>query len=159
MKNDHSVRGGFAAAVLRLMDAWEANLVLNLRLWCDGPKGQAAVWNEYRKLCSGRQAQAECRAFEHLLNTLIDNSYRPLVRHKVGCACVGVDESIFVNLVRTASAGHLTDAALIATLIAGPAKAEHIAVLAGEVGASVRRMHAEIKDDLPELGANVSWLH
>lgn len=159
MKYDHSARGGSAVAVLRLMEAWEANLVANLRLWCDGPKGQAAVWNEYRRSCSGPQAQAECRSFEHLVNALIDNSYHPLVRHKVGCACVGVDEGTFVNLVRTASDGHLNDAVLIATLIAGPAKAEHIAVLAGEVGATLRRMHAETNDELPELGGNVGRLH
>ena len=57
-------RGGAAVAVLNRMEAWEANMVLNLRLWCDGPKGQSMVWNEYRSALPGRVAQDACRLFE-----------------------------------------------------------------------------------------------
>ncbi len=141
MTLDHHARGGAAVAILNRMDAWEANLVLNLRLWCEGPAGQAQVWNEYRKALPGPQAQRACRAFDVFLKTLVEKSFRPLVRHDVACACVGADEGIFVNLVRTAADGHLNDAALIATLITGPSQAEHIAILAGQVGTSMRQIH------------------
>ena len=142
MKPDYHERGGVAVAVLNRMEAWEANMVLNLRLWCDGPKGQSLVWNEYRKALPGAQAQRACKQFETLLKTLIDQAHRPLVTHDVGCCCVGADECIFVNLIRFASDGHLNDAALVATLIAGPTYAEQIAVLAGEVGHCARNIHA-----------------
>lgn len=159
MTMDHYARGGAAVAVLNRMEAWEANLVLNLRLWCEGPKGQAAVWNEFRRSFEGPQASAACRAFEVLINTLADHAHRPLVRHDVGCSCVGADESVFVNLVRTASEGHLNDAALIATLIAGPAKAEHIAILAGDVGASMRHFAEKGGEVQPVSPTNVVRLH
>jgi hypothetical protein len=141
MTPDHHARGGAAVAVLSKMDPWEANLVLNLRLWCEGPHGQEQVWTEFRRALPGPVAQRECRNFERLLHTLLDAAHRPLVRHDVSCACVGADECVFVNLVRMAADGHLTDAALIATLLAGPSHAEHIALLAGAVGACAQRMH------------------
>ena len=132
MSADHHARGGAAVAVLSRMDAWEADVVLSLRLWCEGPQGQAQVWSAFR---------------------------RPLVRHDVGCACVGADEAIFLNLIRTAADGHLTDAALIATLLTGPAEAERIALLAGEVGACARRMNSSHDPIQPEAAPNVVRLH
>lgn len=159
MMQDHQARGGAAVAVLTRMDPWEANLVLNLRLWCEGPKGQTQVWNEYRKALPGKEAQDACRGFEVLINTLVENAHRPLVRHDVGCACVGADESVFLHLVRTASEGHLNDAALIATLIVGPARAELIAVLAGEVGACARKIHFQDPESPNKTATNVVHLH
>lgn len=134
--------GGAAVGVLSRLEAWEANLVLNLRLWCEGAGGQSRVWSEYRRALPGPEARVECETFEYLLSTVISVSHRPLVRHEAGCSCVGSDEAVFVNLVRTASEGHLTDAALIATLMVGPAQAEQIAMLAGQVGDTLRRIHA-----------------
>lgn len=159
MMTDQNARGGAAVAVLTRMDAWEANLVLNLRLWCEGPNGQTQVWNEYRAALPAEEAHKACRAFEVLLNTIMDKSYRPLVRHDVACACVGADESIFANLVRTAADGHLNDAALIATLITGPAQAELIALLAGEVGTHMQRIHHTTKEQPTKARPNVVRLH
>ncbi|MEP0963962.1 MAG: hypothetical protein ABJQ70_00830 [Roseobacter sp.] len=159
MTPDHHARGGAAVAVLSRMDAWEANLVLNLRLWCLGPSGQNEVWKELQTALPTRDARNACRAFDVLLNTLIANSHRPLVRHDVGCSCVGADENIVVNLVRTAAEGHLNDAALIATLIVGPSQAEHIAMLAGEVGTCMQRIHHTTERSLNQAGSNVVRLH
>ncbi|MEM8872519.1 MAG: hypothetical protein AAGE38_19115 [Pseudomonadota bacterium] len=156
---DNNARGGAAIGVLNRMEAWEANLVLNLRLWCEGPAGQSQVWNEYRRALPGPDAQCECQAFETLVQTLIDAAHRPLVRHEVGCACVGADEGVFVNMVRNAADGHLTDAALIATLLIGPSQAEHVAVLAGQVGACARHIHSGVPELSTEAGSNVVRLH
>lgn len=159
MTAPHHARGGAAVGVLSQMEAWEANLVLNLRLWCEGPLGQQQVWAEYRKTLHGSEAQRECHTFEVLLRTLVATAHRPLVRHDVGCACVGADEGILVNLVRTASDGHLTDAALIATLMVGPAHAEQVALLAGQVGSCTRRIHASTPELSPAPTPNVVRLH
>jgi len=159
MNQDHHARGGAAVAVLNRMEAWEANLVLNLRLWCEGPCGQAQVWNEYRKALPRECVHSECHAFERLLQTLIANAQRPLVRHDVGCSCVGADECVFLHLVRCAADGHLGDAALMAALIVGPSKAEHIAILAGQVGACARRIHEFPREDVIDTAPNVVRLH
>ncbi|MEM6889210.1 MAG: hypothetical protein AAF636_13840 [Pseudomonadota bacterium] len=159
MTPDHHARGAAAVAVLSTMDAWEANLVLNLRLWCTGPQGQAQVWGEYRRALPGPAARRECHTFETLVRTLTALAHRPLVRHAVGCACVGADESIFVNLIRTAADGHLTDAALIATLLTGPSQAEQIAMLAGEVGSCARKIHSTQAKPTTLDAPNVVRLH
>lgn len=159
MKVDHHTRGAAAVDVLSSMSAWEANLVLNLRLWCEGPQGQAQVWNEFRRSLKGDDAQRECRTFETLVRSIISAAHRPMVRHEVGCACVGSDEGIFLNLVRTASEGHLRDAALIATLLVGPAHAEHIAMLAGHVGECARKIHNKSNEYATQTAPQGILLH
>lgn len=146
-------------ANLRDMDRWEAALVLNLRLWCEGPSGKSAVCRNYAQGMKSEDASLEVAAFETLLNTIIAFSHRPMVRHEVDCSCVGSDECIFLNLVRTASDGHINDAALISTLLAGPAQAERIALLAGQVGECVRRLHNDARTAPIPIGSNVVRFH
>ena len=81
------------------------------------------------------------------------------MRHGAQCACVGADEGILAHLVRTASDGHLNDAALIATLMVGPAQAERVAMMAGQVGATLRLISAEPPHPHPEVATNVVRLH
>lgn len=159
MRADHNARGAVAVGVLNALSAWEANLILNLRLWCDGPQGQAQVWTEYRSMLDGLTAQRECRAFERLLREVISAAYRPLVRHDVGCVCIGADESVFANLVRAAADGHMRDAALIATLIVGPDQAEDIAQLAAKVGHCARKLASDTSQNPPEHAAHAVLLH
>ncbi|MCY4336343.1 MAG: hypothetical protein OXC60_16935 [Litoreibacter sp.] len=140
MIQDRFSKGGAAIGVLNRMEAWEANLILNLRLWLDGTEGQTRVWSEYRKALSGLEAQNECRAFETLITTIASTAPRPLVRHEVHCVCAGADECTFLHLVRCASDGDLYDAALMAALLAGPSRAEQIALLAGQVGTCARKL-------------------
>lgn len=151
--------GAAAIGVLNHMEAWEANLVLNFRLWCEGPQGQAQVWTEFRTALPATVAQCECQRFESLVTTLIASARRPLMRHDVGCQCVGSDECVFVNLVRTASDGCLQDAALIAALIVPPSLAEHVALLAGHVGACARRIHPGPAEYSPEMSRTAARLH
>ncbi|MEM9580542.1 MAG: hypothetical protein AAF891_07620 [Pseudomonadota bacterium] len=159
MTASHPSRGGATVSALSHMEAWESSLILNLRLWCEGPQGQSQIWRDYHRSLPKQQAHEMCAAFETLMRTLIDCAYRPLVRHDVSCACVGSDECVFVNLVRVASDGHLNDAALISTLLAGPAQAEHIAILAGRVGECSRQIHEQISEFSSALPKNVVRLH
>ncbi|WP_299687770.1 hypothetical protein [uncultured Tateyamaria sp.] len=141
MTPEHHRRGGAAVAALNRMDTWEADLVLNLRLWCEGPPGQLRIRTAFETVLSGAAAARAWDDFDTLLRRIVATASRPMVRHDIGCNCVGSDECVFAHLVRTASDGHLNDAALIATLLVGPAHAEHIAILAGEVGSCARRIH------------------
>lgn len=128
-------------AALNRLEAWEAALVLNLRLWSEGPSGQRHVRSEFDIALGHDEADRAWQDFDGLLRRIIATASRPMVRHDVGCNCVGSDECVFAHLVRTASDGHLNDAALIATLLVGPAHAEHVAILAGHVGQCVRHIH------------------
>lgn len=141
MTPEHHRRGGAAVAALNRMEGWEANLVLNLRLWCEGPSGQRHARRDYSGTLPEAEADRAWANFEQLVTKIVGTAHRPLVRHEVGCNCVGSDECVFVHLIRTASDGHISDAALIATLLSGPAHAEHIALLAGQVGETIRRIH------------------
>ena len=159
MSSAHYARGGAAVASLNRMDAWEANLVLNLRLWCEGPKGKMQAREDYQAAFPASEVDRAWNMFEELVGKIISTASRPLVRHELSCNCVGSDECIFVHLVRTASEGHLNDAALITTLLCGPAHAEHIAVLAGEVGSSIRSVHRKPTRKPTANASNVVRLH
>ena len=159
MIGDPKARGGATVSTLTSLEAWEANLVLNLRLWCEGPRGQRQVMKEYRTGLPFGQATPEYEAFEAFLQLLINCAHRPLIRHSVDCACVGSDEAVFLNLVRTASDGHLRDAALIATLLVAPARAEQVAILATQVGAAMRTIHHDHRNAAAEPSGNVVRLH
>lgn len=159
MSNCHHKRGGAPVGALDQMDRWEAALIVNLRRWCDGPAAQSLVWNEYRTNLPASEAHRECLAFEELIRHMTARAIRPLVRHDVGCGCVGSDEAVFANLVRTASDGHVHDAALISTLLVGPAGAEHIAMLAGQVGECLRQMHRAAPKLPSHAAPNVVRLH
>ena len=159
MMTDHQARGGAAVGVLNRMETWEANLVLNLRLWCTGPLGQAQVWKDYHAVFPEDVAREECQMFERLLLALIDNARRPLVRHDVACSCVGADECVFLHLIRCASEGHLDDAALMAALLVGPATAEHIAIMAGQVGTCARKLQTKPTDVRSDVAQNVVRIH
>ncbi|MBY5935635.1 hypothetical protein KUV51_21680 [Tateyamaria omphalii] len=160
MTAPHHARGGATVAVLNRMEAWEANLVLNLRLWCEGPTGQHHAREDYLNALPAAEAERAWATFQRLTRKILCTAPRPLIRHAVGCNCVGSDECVFVHLVRTASDGHLNDAALIATLLTGPAHAEHIALMAGEVGSTMRSIHNKKTEPLsPAAAPNVVRLH
>lgn len=153
MKMERDIRGAAAVGQLTDLTPWEAELILNMRLWQDGPTGQAQVWNAYAVTFGQSDARHRLKAFERLLWMIETNMLRPLVRHGVACRCIGSDEAVFANMVRFASEGELHEAALIATLLVRPAHAEHVALLAGEVGTDTRdlaRGHNAARDGLAD---------
>lgn len=158
MMSPEERRGGASVAVLSSFEVWEAILVVNLRLWSSGSRGQASVWNSYANGLPKSRAAAELRSFEMLIDTLASHAHRPLVRHELGCTCVGSDEATFVHLVATASGGDIAEAAKIASLMVTAGHAEHVALLAGQVGAAVREIcaHCVTEEALPD---NVVRLH
>ena len=139
MTPDHHKRGGSAVAQMADLDPWEAMLVRSLRLWCEGPTGQSSVLEMFGDVAPHGDGRRAYEVFDDLMRMLVAGAQRPLVRHDVGCSCVGADEAVFANLVRVASDGHHIDAALIATLMVGPGFAEHVALLAGKAGNELRR--------------------
>ena len=65
---------------------------------------------------------------------------RPLLRHQIGCACVGADEACFAGLVAAASEGRHEDALMIAVLVVRPDVAPLLVGLAETLGHALRRV-------------------
>ncbi|MCK0150492.1 hypothetical protein MWU54_10690 [Marivita sp. S6314] len=148
---ERDIRGAAMVGQLTEVSPWEAELILNLRLWQDGVRGQDHVWNSYARVFGPQEGRAQLDVFEQLLWVIEANMIRPLVRHGVACRCIGSDEAVFANMVRFASDGELHEASLIATLMVRPAHAEHVALLAGEVGTATRELargHNAARDGL-----------
>ncbi|MFC6589061.1 hypothetical protein ACFQDZ_19120 [Sulfitobacter pacificus] len=135
---DQNMRGGVPVGQLHAITPWEALLVRHLRLWCDGPEGRLKVKNDWERAGPKAAAENTLAVFDALIITLTSYARRPLVRHCLTCECLGADEGVFVQIVSAASGGALDDAALMSGLIAMPAHAEHIAILAAQVGAAFR---------------------
>lgn len=152
-------RGGASIGVLMHFEPWEADLIVTLRLWCDSPEGQAKVWNEFAMTLPKGTAADEMRAFEQLVSTIAAYAHRPLVRHGVGCACVGADEGVFAHLVRVACDGDLGEAAQIATLLVTAAQAERVAILAAQVGCARKSITGTLTAHPARRADNVITLH
>ena len=137
MKVEPHMRGGVTVGQLAAMLPWEALLVRHLRLWCDGVTGRAQV---QRELTTSEAATVTFGTFDELINIMMTFARRPLLCHGLECQCLGADEAVFVQIVAAACSGQLDDAALMAGLIAFPAHAETIAILAGQLGMAYQLM-------------------
>jgi hypothetical protein len=150
-----------AAIVGRLanLPAWEAELILSLRFWMAGPEGQQQVWNSFSRCFGSIEGRRHLRLFEGLLGSLCGHARRPLVRHGLGCGCIGSDEAIFVNLVREAARGDIAEAALIASLMVPAGQAELIALRAAEVGQALQQMTRNLPLGVTQAGPLARRLH
>lgn len=122
---------------------WEAELILSMRVWMDSPQGQAKVRDGFARCFGVVRGHAELHNFETLLSGLCNHARRPLVRHGLGCTCIGSDEAVLQTLVREAASGDLTEAALIASLVVPACYAEPIALMAAQVGQAMQCMARE----------------
>ncbi|KUF12809.1 hypothetical protein [Pseudoponticoccus marisrubri] len=125
-------RGGAAVGHMADLDGVEAAAVLCLRLWSEAEAHDRA-----------RKDPSEARAldlFAQIAQLMVRFGRRPLMRHSVGCVCLGADEACFAQLVGAASEGAREDAMLMATLIVRPDMAPALIALAEEFGLLLRRM-------------------
>lgn len=129
-----------STVVGRLTDVppWEAELILSMRLWMDSLEGQARVGTGFARCFGAAGGRAEIRQFERLLTALCAYARRPLVRHGLGCDCIGSDEAVLQTVVREAARGDLAEAAMIASLIVPASQAEHVALMAAQVGLAMQ---------------------
>ena len=151
-----------ASSVGNLSDiaSWEADLILSVRLWMDSPDGQAEVWNSFAQTLGPSEGREELRHFEMLLSTLCRFSRRPLVRHGLGCMCIGSDEAVLRTLVREAARGEIAEAAMIASLIVPAGQAERVALHAARVGQTLQRMsHSSRSRPSPNSSNGTPRLH
>lgn len=117
----------------------EADLIVTLRQWCEGPSGQAAVWNSFATRLGPEKGRRALGAFEDLVTLLTNHSRRRLMRYDVCCRCVGADECVFARFVAQAAEGAREDAMLMAMLIVRPDMAPCVTALAEQVGLILRQ--------------------
>ena len=120
----------------------EARVIRDMRQWSEGAPGQIAVWESYRATIGDVAAAETVGTLEALIEIVGEAAYRPLTRHRVGCACAGVDEANFAHVVALASDGHRREAVMVAGLIVTAGRAHQIAILAGSYGHALRRILA-----------------
>ncbi|MEM0947270.1 MAG: hypothetical protein AAGK37_07685 [Pseudomonadota bacterium] len=138
MTGSRKAHGAALVGTLNTLEAWQAEFILDFRMWCDGPAGQNAVWNKFATARRTQTAHEDLRMFEELIGTISAQAHRKLVRRDVSCACICSDEAIFLHLVDIASSGDLHEAAKVASLLVAAAHAERIALLAAHVGGAAR---------------------
>lgn len=132
--------GGASVGHLAHLDHMQASAVIYLRLWCDGPDGQATVWRDFASGLGHKRGRHALSAFEQLCGLCTRYGRRPLIRHAINCACVGADEACFATFLQTATDGDRDDAMLIAILLVRPDVAPLITKLATDVGLALRQM-------------------
>jgi len=125
-----------AAPVGRVLDLgpFEMQLVIYLRLWCGGARGQTEVWQDLRARLGPADGRAALLAFECFLCRLLHAARRPLQRHGLECPCLGGDEAAFTRIVTLAAAGEREEAALILSWLVAPGRVPELATLAEAAG-------------------------
>lgn len=99
-----------------------------LRLWSDAVEGRAAL-PEGHSTELLRQICGLCASYGR----------RPLMRHGLGCACLGADEACFAHMVAAAATGAREDALMLAALIVRPDLAPALVALSEQLGLALNR--------------------
>jgi hypothetical protein len=141
-------RGGAAVGLLTELEGVEAASVIYLRLWSDGPDGQAMLWSDLSRTLGRDRGRRTLQAFEQLCRLCARHGRRPLMRHAVECKCLGADEACFANFIACAATGAQEDAMLIATLLVRADVAAQVTSLATDFGLGLRRMRPAAPRDL-----------
>lgn len=141
-------RGGAPVGFITELGPVEAGAVLYLRLWCAGPDAQAQVWNDFATALGAETGRKALKSFESLCELCVRHGRRPLMRHRVGCKCLGADESCFANFIGYASDGEREDALLIATTLVRPDMAPALVGYAQQFGLALRRMALTAQEPL-----------
>lgn len=135
-----SSRGGAAVGRLADLTPIEAGAVMYLRLWGDGARGRADAASDFDIALGNDQGRAAMVTLDRLCSLCAHHGRRPLVRHGLGCGCLGADENFFAQMIGAAADGAREDAMMMASLIVRPDYAPALASLSEELGLVLRRM-------------------
>ncbi|WP_170559257.1 hypothetical protein [Ruegeria atlantica] len=145
-----SSRGGAAVGRLSDLSPIEVGAVMYLRLWSESPQARADAASDFEIALGLDQGRAAMMTLDRLCGLCAHHGRRPLVRHGLGCSCLGADENCFAQMIAAASEGAREDAMMMASLIVRPDFAPALASLSEEMGMVLRRMTASIP--LPTTG-------
>lgn len=148
--NAPSSRGGATVGRLSDLTPIEAGAVMYLRLWAEGSGGRADAASDFDIALGKDHGSIAMLTLDRLCTLCARHGRRPLVRHGLGCACLGADENCFAQMIAAASEGAREDAMMMASLIVRPDFAPALASLSEELGLALRRMTASMP--LPSTG-------
>ena len=109
--------GAATVADLRALDGTRALAILMFRDWCEGPCGRARVGDLFRDALGPEAGSVAHDALAECLDGLARHGRRPLLRHGLGCHCVGADEALVAQLLDSAATCAREDALMILALI------------------------------------------
>ncbi|MEX0349192.1 MAG: hypothetical protein AB3N15_07165 [Paracoccaceae bacterium] len=135
-------RGGEVVGRVDDLAPVEAGAVMFLRM-----RGSSAREQEARDMRLMREVDASARALETLgriCSLCAQHGRRPLMRHSLGCDCLGADENFFAQMVGAAADGGREDAMMLATLIVRPDFAPALAALSEEFGLTLKAMSGPV---------------
>lgn len=133
-------RGGARVGQLADLGPIEVGAVMYLRLWGDGASGRLDAVSDLGIALGGDQGQAALQVLDRLCSLCAHHGRRPLIRHGLGCSCLGADENCFAQMIASAAEGAREDAMMMASLIVRPDFAPALASLAEEFGLVLHRM-------------------
>ncbi len=145
-----SSRGGATVGRLSDLGPIEAGAVMYLRLWGDGENGRAGAASDFEIALGADCGRSAMLTLDRLCSLCANYGRRPLIRHGLGCSCLGADENCFAQMIASASEGAREDAMMMASLIVRPDFAPALASLSEELGLALRRMTVAIP--LPTTG-------
>jgi len=135
-----STRGGAPVGRLSDLSPVEAGAVMYLRLWSEGANGRADAASDFDIALGKDQGHVAMLTLDRLCSLCAHHGRRPLVRHGLGCGCLGADENCFAQMIAAAAEGAREDAMMMACLIVRPDFAPALASLSEELGLALRRM-------------------
>lgn len=133
-------RGAAPVGHLGELTAIEASAIIYWRLWAEGADGQRRVQSDFCNGLGDASGLEAVQALAGIFDMCHRHGRRPLMRHGLGCKCVGADESCFANFIGYASECNREDAALLASLMVNPNLCMPLAALAQTFGLALRRM-------------------
>jgi len=133
-------RGAAPVSHLGELSAIEASAVIYWRLWAEGAEGQRRVQLDFCDGLGDASGEEAVQALAGIADLCRRHGRRPLMRHGLGCKCVGADENCFANFIGYASECRREDAALIASLMVDPNLCLPLAAMAQTFGLALRRM-------------------
>ncbi len=132
--HDPNVYGAAAIGTTDSVDPQSLRIIDLVRRWGGGPDRRQEVWNALAVELGPARARRALKSLEEFLDLIQSHGRRPLVRHGVGCRCIGSDETIIAHFVRIATEGEREDAMLVGTLLVRPDIAPIAASLAQQLG-------------------------
>lgn len=135
----------------------ELATVVCLRLWCDGTEARDGLRREAARSLGPGFGPEWTEALGNFLDVMLHFGRRPILRHAIGCRCLGADESAVATMVAAATAGEREDAMLIGMLLVRPDMAPSLASLAETVGLGLKRM--SVPAPRAPAGASGATLH
>ena len=126
-------RGAAAVGMLAELPALERLSVQFFRLWCDGEDGRTSVAAAFSSTQSPAHAVGSVNAFADLMQLMLKNPRRPIMRHNISCACIGGDEAAFAHMIACAVVDR-EDAMAFALTLMQPGAACQAVEIAQEVG-------------------------